>query len=1298
MHPLGSGAARVSVASGEGMRGDGSWERRELQVLKPTTVSAQGQPHRQGGSLSDARGGSHGDAPTGHPPFGQRAGVRGVLGHVAREDGWRAAGVPMSHVDWSGKCLRALPPLAPLWRHTRHVTVLNLSRNALLKLAGLEHLPLLEHLDVSHNRLVRLHHLSSNARLSSLDASNNSLTEISGLHGCHHLLHLSLRGNSVRHVENLGAQRRLESLDLARNCIETLGDLSACVRLSSLDLSHNAIGALSDATRALPPSITALNLGCNELLDVTEVRHLCAAAPSLASLTLRGNPLYALAIPLGFEPRAVVAFALPRLAALDGEGTSTAAWAAVARSTLFRNDAGVICADLLGMLSEGPSRGLYGYLASAVPAATRSTAAGAFEEPSGEKGESRVAEGSRDYRYRGGVRGLRDSGGAGTRGGSMYTCSTFVSVDMWSPLPSALTTPNGSGSPDISSGSRSADSQADASSPVDRGDCRGRGQTETRTYRSPPIESMVEGRLGAEDTRGSERPKQEAQDEPAEREVEAEAQKSEWEAAQLTALESEARALRDRLTREARSRRALEHEVNTLRHRVSRSRAALDDLDNEEDAFEGTPGAHQAMYSFDTHLDHSFMTGSMGQVDHDELRSIFESGGGKGSDPTDSSETARATQRERLAAARAARAAMGGSTRPGSPRTPKSVGPAGSNAPRGTLAHHDQSTPGRKGVRVSVNVDVDDWLSTPVEAVASAMVAAAAETAAAAAAVTPVEFPTPGLLAPEPGRSPGRSPMPTRSEIRAAVKAAEQAIGAETKLEAVDTESDEGESKGLVSIMAAHVANSAPAAERSEVFQSLSQAEVETRDATGEADDSSVSGTVDTLVTVETDSDEESKELLSIMSQQLERDDMIAADNADPGVEVPRPPSPPPQLSDRERADQLRGKIDRLRGTQVSGDANPVADVDHSPLTREGSEWQTEESLPRAPRSSSSTVGSPPPPLSVRRVSFEPVVLGSLQSSPSSSPRASQGPVSVSRSPRLPEWPPMQSPSRSPPQSPRSALRRSSFNDQPSRSRSPNVRRVSFHDSPIDDDSDKSSGSLPTGDEWMRSAAAQPSWPMTLSRFSDPALTDSIGSLNAGEGSKCGDGDEASSAPAITHEEATRDEDIAASHSDTSDSDDILDDDAAWARARISAQTVVHQFLDRSDQGAENEKRAEAEGTEGNDVAGDFAETAVPAVETDSDEESKELLSMMAFDMVPSTAITGERDVRGSLVYRAQAEEEAETQVPASQVDDSSLRDFLYTEAAVAETDSDEESKELLSTIAREVEAPISGVKPEESH
>ena len=205
---------------------------------------------------------------------------------------------------------------------TRHVRALNLSGNALLKLSGLEHLPALESLNVSGNRLVRLD-VAQNVNLTHLDASRNSLMAIAGLGGCIRLAHLSLANNCISKVEGLDAQRSLETLDLSHNACEALGDISLCARLTHVNLSHNAVATLYGASALLPSALRVLNLECNELVDVAEMKHLAPCA-NLVSLTLRGNPLFAFAASCGFEPRAVVAFALPRLAALDGEGTSTA--------------------------------------------------------------------------------------------------------------------------------------------------------------------------------------------------------------------------------------------------------------------------------------------------------------------------------------------------------------------------------------------------------------------------------------------------------------------------------------------------------------------------------------------------------------------------------------------------------------------------------------------------------------------------------------------------------------------------------------------------------------------------------------------------------------------------------------------------------------------------------------------------------------------------------------------------------------------------------------------------------------
>ena len=122
----------------------------------------------------------------------------------------------ISALDWSRRGLAALPDFGGVAHHARHLRRLNLSGNALLKLTGLEHMPLLESLDVRRNRLVRLD-LQQNVRLLHLDASDNSLMAIAGLGACHHLAHLSLARNCISRLEGLDAQRRLETLDVSHN-------------------------------------------------------------------------------------------------------------------------------------------------------------------------------------------------------------------------------------------------------------------------------------------------------------------------------------------------------------------------------------------------------------------------------------------------------------------------------------------------------------------------------------------------------------------------------------------------------------------------------------------------------------------------------------------------------------------------------------------------------------------------------------------------------------------------------------------------------------------------------------------------------------------------------------------------------------------------------------------------------------------------------------------------------------------------------------------------------------------------
>ena len=523
-------------------------------------------------------------------------------------------------LDWSFQTLRALPDLSGISHLTRHVRALNLCNNALLRLCGLENMPALESLNVSGNRLVRLD-VAQNVNLTHLDASNNSLMAIAGLGGCIRLAHLSLANNCISNVEGLDAQRSLETLDLSHNACETLGDISLCARLTHVNLSHNAVATLYAASARLPSALRVLNLECNELVDVAEIRHLAPCA-NLVSLTLRGNPLFAFAASCGFEPRAVVAFALPRLAALDGEGTSTATWAATARGSLFRNDAGELCPDLLRLLGEGRARGLHGYLASAAPAAPFASGLWRPAEP-GKTSLNRA-----------------DPPGAGPPGGSMYTTTSFVPVDLWSPGPSPAGSPEpASRRASDATDARDADDASAAAlanerriARVERGSCAGR---------EPKSPRRATG-TGTSPSRKTAR---------ADAETDADAR--------ARAAESETRALRERLEREAAARETTERELFALRDAVSRKRTP------QVVAAEASEGSASPRAESRAFSDESASPEGRGDLSAPDLRALAlaaeQATASVGTETTDAEprdeSTPLSAQRERLAAARAARAA-----------------------------------------------------------------------------------------------------------------------------------------------------------------------------------------------------------------------------------------------------------------------------------------------------------------------------------------------------------------------------------------------------------------------------------------------------------------------------------------------------------------------------------------------------------------------------------------------------------------------------------------------------------------
>ena len=254
-------------------------------------------------------------------------------------------------LKWSGYGLRALPSA----REFAHVTVLNVSSNALVSLDGLNALPRLRALDASNNRLVDLRGAHQCSELREIDCSANAIRDVRGLGvSCAKLRTFKASRNAFASDVVFDDFPALRELDLSHNCLgEGLPDLRACVGLVSVNVAGNAITTLRFAERLLPATTTHLDVSENDVVNVEEFRHL-RHFPRLESLMFTGNPLEARAEHYGYDARAVALFCAPRLRAVNGAAAAAAAWA-LASKRLFLNDQGVLCDDLLAMLNEDVS-------------------------------------------------------------------------------------------------------------------------------------------------------------------------------------------------------------------------------------------------------------------------------------------------------------------------------------------------------------------------------------------------------------------------------------------------------------------------------------------------------------------------------------------------------------------------------------------------------------------------------------------------------------------------------------------------------------------------------------------------------------------------------------------------------------------------------------------------------------------------------------------------------------------------------------------------------------------------------
>lgn len=161
-----------------------------------------------------------------------------------------------------------------------------MSRNRLTSLLSLN-TPNLKYLNISKNRLTRLNGLESLTNLNILLVTSNQLLTTIGLQGCIHLLHLDVSDNHLVEMEQLDQCPLLITLKATSNALIQIPNLFNAILLNELDLSSNSLTLIDDLSiGSWLPFLTHFHLANNSLQDLSMIK-----LPSLIELNLGFNQI-----------------------------------------------------------------------------------------------------------------------------------------------------------------------------------------------------------------------------------------------------------------------------------------------------------------------------------------------------------------------------------------------------------------------------------------------------------------------------------------------------------------------------------------------------------------------------------------------------------------------------------------------------------------------------------------------------------------------------------------------------------------------------------------------------------------------------------------------------------------------------------------------------------------------------------------------------------------------------------------------------------------------------------------------
>ncbi len=176
-----------------------------------------------------------------------------------------------------GNCLESLS----CWKHVKNSRLkeVNLDRNNLTSLEGIEGLLALESLSVRHNQLKRSSGVE-NANVKGLYIENNQLESLSVVKTFPHLIELHVSDNPIKSLEGIESCADLKIFyaksirpqgHSARMYGDVLNSIGECQKLKELYLMGNQLTAVPQGI-LLCKNLKTLNLACNELTSISEIR------------------------------------------------------------------------------------------------------------------------------------------------------------------------------------------------------------------------------------------------------------------------------------------------------------------------------------------------------------------------------------------------------------------------------------------------------------------------------------------------------------------------------------------------------------------------------------------------------------------------------------------------------------------------------------------------------------------------------------------------------------------------------------------------------------------------------------------------------------------------------------------------------------------------------------------------------------------------------------------------------------------------------------------------------------------